>query len=78
MLMICEYRGAEKEEYEDAGLSYHPRNKRLSPSRLQMVWNDNRSSSGLKPGHDLFGQSKPDMTQAAEEVLRVYRKWMPD
>ena len=66
--------GAEKEEYEDAGLSYHPRNKPFeSIEELQMVLGMNEQVfKWLEKLVTIYsGQSKPDMTQAAEEVLRV-------
>ncbi len=66
--------GAEKKEYQEAGLSYRPRNKPFqSIEELQMVLGMNERIfnwlENLITVHS--GQAKVDMTQAGQEVLQV-------
>ncbi len=66
--------GAEKKEYQDAGLSYSPRNKPFqSIEELQMVLGMNeqvfKSIENLVTVYS--GQAKIDLTQASKEVLQT-------
>ncbi len=66
--------GAEKKEYQDAGLSYQPRNKPFqSVEELQLVLGMNEQVfKWLENLVTVYsGQAKVDLTQAAKEVLLV-------
>lgn len=66
--------GAEKEEYQDAGLSYSPRNKPFqSIEELQLVLGMNEQvSKWLESLVTVYsGQPKIDLNQAAKEVLQT-------
>ena len=66
--------GAEKKEYEDAGLSYQPRNKPFqSIEELQLVLGMNEQIfDWLENLVTVYsGQPQVDLTQAAKEVLQV-------
>ena len=66
--------GAEKQEYQDAGLKYQPRNKPFqSIEELQLVLGMNESVfKWLEPLVTVYsGQQQVNVQQAAKEVLRV-------
>jgi general secretion pathway protein K len=66
--------GAEKKEYQDAGLSYQPRNKPFqSIEELQLVFGMDASVfKWIEPLVTTYsGQQQVDLQQAAKEVLQV-------
>lgn len=66
--------GAEKKEYQDAGLNYHPQNKPFqSIEELQLVLGINESVfKWIEPLVTVYsGQQHVAMQQAAKEVLQV-------
>jgi general secretion pathway protein K len=65
--------GAEKKEYQDAGLSYQPRNKPFqSIEELQLVLGmDATVSKWIEALVTTSGQQQVDLQQAAKEVLQV-------
>jgi general secretion pathway protein K len=65
--------GAEKNEYQDAGLSYQPRNKPFQTiEELQMVLGMNESVfKWIEPLVTVYGQQQVNLQQAAKEVLQV-------
>jgi len=66
--------GAEKKEYQDAGLSYQPRNKPFQTiEELQLVLGMNESVfKWIEPLVTVYsGQQQVNLQQAAKEVLQV-------
>jgi general secretion pathway protein K len=71
---LVQLNGAEKKEYQDAGLSYQPRNKPFqSIEELQLVLGMNESVfKWIEPLVTVYsGQQQVDLQHAAKEVLQV-------